>query len=150
MGESFGAPVDTDSLREITRGLTRLVGRERTLQFLEGATDRAGLDLEPGVAWFLLRKPPPHEFDDIRERPDVDPERFDAVVANVRDSGHYDDDGLTSSGQALRMQLVVARTDCLRELIDDWEPGSDPELDELLERLSEELARPPHAVASTT
>ena len=26
-GESFGAPVDTDSLREITRGLTRLVGR---------------------------------------------------------------------------------------------------------------------------
>jgi hypothetical protein len=38
---------------------------------------------------------------------------------------------------------VIARTDCLRELIEDWEPGDDPEIDPLLERLAEELAQPP-------
>jgi EmrB/QacA subfamily drug resistance transporter len=148
VGESFGAPVDTDSLREITRGLTRLVGRERTLEFLEGATDRAGLEVEPGVAWFLLRMPPPHEFDEIRAQPHVDSERFDAVVAIARSRGHYDGDGLTASGHELRTQLVAARTDCLRELIDDWEPSGHPEIDELLERLAEELARPPQARVS--
>ena len=152
VGESFGAPVDTDSLREITRGLTRLVGRERTLQFIEGATERAGIDLEPGVAWFVLRMPPPHEFDEIRARPDVDPERFDAVVAEARSRGHYDEDGLTASGHALRTQLVAARTDCLRELIADWEPSGKPEVDELVERLSEELAtrRQPRDLANQT
>src|SRR6476660_2499775 len=50
-GESFGAPVDTDSLRELVRGLARLMGRERTIAFLEGAAERAGLDVGPGVAW---------------------------------------------------------------------------------------------------
>ncbi|MCW2985651.1 MAG: drug resistance transporter, EmrB/QacA subfamily, partial [Conexibacter sp.] len=54
LGESLGAPVDTDSLREVTRGLTRLVGRERTLDFIAGATQRAGVDLEPSPAWLLL------------------------------------------------------------------------------------------------
>jgi hypothetical protein len=147
VGESFGAPIDTDSLRELTRGLSRLVGRERTLVFVEGAAERAGLDIRPGVAWLLLRAPEPHEHDEIRQMPHVSGEGFDAAVAEASGSGWYDDDGVTVGGLAIRDQLVAARTDCLRELIADWEPGSDPELDELLQRLAEELARPPQAVA---
>jgi EmrB/QacA subfamily drug resistance transporter len=144
-GESFSAPVDTDSLRELTRALARLVGRERTLQFVEGAAERAGIDVAPGSAWLLLRKPPPEMFDEIRTLPHVDAEGFDAAVADVRARGWYDDNGLTPGGTAIRDQLVAARTDCLRELIADWEPQGHPEIDPMLRQIAEELGSPPQS-----
>jgi hypothetical protein len=143
VGESFGAPHDTDSLREITRGLARLVGRERTLQFVEGAATRAGVDVAPGAGWFLLRAPAPEQIVEIRALPHVDPAGFDAALAEVRERGWYDGDGVTPAGHAVRDRLVVARASCLHELIDDWEPDRYPELDPLLRRLAAELARPP-------
>src|SRR3954451_16386959 len=146
VGESFGAPNDTDSLREITRGLARLVGRERTLQFVEGAAARAGVDVAAGAAWFLLRAPAPEQIAVIRTLPHVDPAGFEAAVAEVRDRGWYDGGGVTPAGHAVRDRLVAARASCLYELIDDWEPDRYPELDPLLRRLAAELARPPAQV----
>jgi EmrB/QacA subfamily drug resistance transporter len=146
LGESLGAPVDTDSLREITRGLTRLVGRERTLEFIENATRHAGVDLEPGAAWLLMHAGAPDapaDLREIRERPHVPAERFDAALASLRARDAIDADGhVTPAGHALRDQLVAARTDCLRGLIADWQPDEHPELDPLLHRLAEELAVP--------
>ena len=146
-GESFGAPVDTDSLREVIRGLSRLVGRDRTVQFINDTTKRSGIDISPGVAWLVLRMPPAEEFDEIRERAGVDADSFDAAVAEARELGYYDGYGLGPAGLAVRDQLVAARTDCLRELIADWEPELHPELDPLLERLAEELDKPPQPEA---
>ena len=80
--------------------------------------------------------------------PHVDPQGFDAAVAAARERGWYDGDAITTSGHAVRDQLVAARTDCLRELIADWEPQRDPELDPLLRRLAEELAKPPQTEVS--
>jgi MFS family permease len=148
VGESLGAPVDTDSLREITRGLGRLVGRERTLQFVDGAAERAGMDVEPGVAWLLLRAPRPDEIDEIRALPQVDGDRLDNTIERATGYGWYDEDGVTTSGHVLRNRLVIARTDCLRELIADWEPEGDPEIDAMIERLAHELAQSPRAVAA--
>jgi EmrB/QacA subfamily drug resistance transporter len=149
VGDTLGAPVDTDSLRVLLRGLVRLLGRERTLQFVEGAAARAGVDVPAGTAWFLLRRPEPDEIEVIRELSHVDPAGFDAAVADARARGWYDDDGITPGGIATRDQLVAARTECLRELVDDWEPGDDPELDPLLREIAAELAEPPRAEAGT-
>jgi len=145
VGEALGGPVDTDSLREVTRGLTRLVGRERTLTFLQGATERAGIDLEPGAAWLLLHAgsaAAPADLREIRDRPHVEPARFDAALAVLESRGHVADGAVTPTGGAVRDQLVAARTDCLRGLIEEWEPEQHPELDPLLRRLAEELAVP--------
>jgi EmrB/QacA subfamily drug resistance transporter len=155
VGESFGAPVDTDSLREVTRGLTRLVGRERTLLFLEGAAERAGLELSPSAAWLLLRAGAPDAPPDLivlRTRPIVDPSAFDAAHAELRERGHLDETGhaLTATGVATRDQLVAARTDCLRSLVADWQPEDQPELDALVRRLAEELQQPPRSAGAAT
>jgi EmrB/QacA subfamily drug resistance transporter len=153
LGESLGAPVDTDSLREVTRGLTRLAGRERTLEFIAQATRRAGVDLAPGPAWLLLAAGAPDATGDIAEiraRPHVPDDRFDAALATLREQGCVDDDGsITPAGHALRDRLVAARTDCLRGLVDDWEPEARPELDPLIARLAEELATPPREATPT-
>ena len=50
---------------------------------------------------------------------------------------------MTEAGMELRERILVARTACLRELVDDWEPDRYPELDPLLRRLADELAPVP-------
>ena len=143
LGESFGAPVDTDSVREISRCLARHVGRDRTLRFLTDAATRAGVDLSPGAAWLLLRVNTPDTVAELRRLPQVDAARFDAMLEEVRRHGYVDDGELTDAGRTVRDRLVAARTDMLREVIADWEPDRHPELDPLLRRLAEELAPPP-------
>src|SRR3954452_9298392 len=55
VGEAFATPSSGDSLRELTRELSRLVGRRRTSAFIERTVDAAGLDLPPGAAWLLVQ-----------------------------------------------------------------------------------------------
>ncbi|HEV8152650.1 MAG TPA: EmrB/QacA family drug resistance transporter, partial [Solirubrobacteraceae bacterium] len=106
-------------------------------------SERAGVDLSPGAAWLLLRAGAPDapaDLVELRTIPQVDPAGFDAAAAELRDRGCLDDGRVTPAGHAGRSRLVAARTDCLRELVADWEPYRDPELDPLLRRLAEELA----------
>src|SRR4051812_38892659 len=147
VGESFGAPIDTSSLRELTRGLARLAGRERTLQFMEGAASRAGLDIQPGLAWFLLRDARPDELAEIRELPHVDHEAFDATLADARARGWYGETGITPAGHAVRADLVHARADCLHELTADGGPPGPREIDPMIGRRAQELPPRPQPVA---
>ena len=68
------SPQDTDSLREITRCLTRHVGRERTRDFVAGVVERAGVDLDVPEAWVLTRA-----RDGV-----IPPEALDAQLAEDR------------------------------------------------------------------
>jgi EmrB/QacA subfamily drug resistance transporter len=150
VGESFAAPGDTDSLRELSRGLMRLAGRKRTLAALEGVASRAGVDVSPGGAWLVMRAGAPDAPDDIAELrtlPRVDPAGFDAALGELRVAGYVSDAAITPAGQEARRLLVVAGIACLRDLVDDWEPGREPDLDPLHGRLAEELTEPAPAVA---
>jgi EmrB/QacA subfamily drug resistance transporter len=145
IGESFGAPVDTDSLREITRGLTRLAGRERTLEFLQETVARAGISLSPSAAWLLLRGGAPDAPSDLtqyRRLPLVNPARFDEALSELQAEGLATSDppaSLTDAGVTTRAHLVSARTDALRTLVADWDPDDNPDLNPLIHRLAIEL-----------
>ena len=144
VGEAIGGPVDTDSLRELTRALSRAAGRERTLAFLRDTVERAGVDLSPGASWALLRLGSPEEpaLEELAARPHVERERLYAAVGELRAAGLLDGERPTTAGRAMRERLVAARTDGLRTLVADWQPDRNPELDPLLRRLADELAAP--------
>ncbi len=55
VGEAFASPTSGDSLRELTRELSRLVGQRRTTAFIERAVDASGVDLPVGAAWLLVQ-----------------------------------------------------------------------------------------------
>ena len=144
VGESLGAPVDTDSMSQLTRALSRLVGRERTLVFMAETVARAGVDLSPSASWALLRlgAPDPITVAEAAALPHVDAGRLAKAVDELCAAGLHDGERPTEAGHAMRVRLVAARTDGLRILVADWEPDENPELDPLLRRLADELAAP--------
>jgi EmrB/QacA subfamily drug resistance transporter len=144
VGDSIGGPVDTDSMSQLTRALSRAVGRERTLAFMADTVARAGVDLSPGASWALLRlgASDPITVAEAAVLPHVDADRLATAVAELRGEGLLDGDRPTPAGYAMRERLVAARTDGLRILVADWKPDENPELDPLLRRLADELAAP--------
>ena len=145
VGESLGAPVDTDSMSQLTRALSRVVGRERTLVFMAETVARAGVDLSPSASWALLRlgAPDPITVAEAAALPHVDAGRLAKAVDELCAAGLHDGERPTEAGHAMRVRLVAARTDGLRILVADWKPDENPELDPLLRRLAAELAATP-------
>jgi EmrB/QacA subfamily drug resistance transporter len=144
LGDAFAAPQDTDSLREITRELSRLVGRERTRNFIEGVIEDAEVDLSPAEVWLLGRAVDGDIGDDALAAEDPgDRARLAEAVERLRRRGMVEGGApvqLTGAGLAVRAQLLSARQRNLNALVADWEPES-PELDAMIERLCEELSQ---------
>ena len=144
-GDAIGGPIDTDSLREATRALSRVAGRERTLAFMASATERAGVNLSPAAAWAMLRLSAPERptVEHLKTLPNVRSAHLDIALEELRFAGLIDEEARpTEAGLEMREKLVVARTEGLRTLVAEWEPDRNPELDPLLERLAAELAVP--------
>jgi len=144
--DSLAAPKDADSLRELERALALATPRERREAFHRRVAARAGADLSPGATWALVRIDE-HGFAGARnlaEAQGVPAERIAAVLAELRERGmvREDGDGLaeTPAGREVTERLVAARRAELETLIADGDADRAPEVDDLLRRLSRELA----------
>ena len=139
VGEAFAVPQDTDSLREITRCLTRHVGRERTRDFVAGVVERAGVDLDVPEAWVLTRARDgviPTDALDAMQPEDrgllilaIDELRTrELVVVAGPGEGPMPAAGapLTTAGTAVYSKLAKARRERLMEVVADWEPTTTP------------------------
>ncbi len=143
LGDAFAAPQQATSIGEITRELSRLVGRERTRRFIGSVTERAGIDVSPAEAWLIGRS----ENGEIpaaaleTRRPE-DGERLAAARDALRERGLLEPGGLalTAAGRDVCARLVRARGERLTELVADWDSES-PEVDAMIDRLCRELGR---------
>ncbi len=154
VGDAFAAPQDTDSIGEITRELSRLVGRDRTRRFLEGVSEEAGVGLEPAETWLLGRvRDGAIPAGALAVEDAGDRELLAAALGSLRQRGLVagEDDGrtaeLTPAGSETRERLLAARETRLRTLVADWESES-PELDAMIARLCGELEREPQPTAA--
>jgi drug resistance transporter, EmrB/QacA subfamily len=145
VGDAFPPPQDTDSLGEITRELSRLVGRDRTRRFIEGVIAEAEADLTPAEGWLLGRaRDGTIPADAIEARDPSDALLLRQALGQLKKQGLVESGDpparLTPKGVTIRFDLNRARRRGLESLCADWEPD-DPELDAAITRLSEELAR---------
>jgi EmrB/QacA subfamily drug resistance transporter len=146
VGDAFAPPQDTDSLREITRELSRLVGRERTRRFIEGVIEEAEVELTPAEVWLLGRAVGGAIPDEALDAGDAnDRAQLAEAVERLRGRGMAEPSldppaRLTDAGLAVRQRLLTAREHCLTTLVADWESEA-PELDAMIARLSGELAK---------
>lgn len=166
LGDAFAAPREVGSLREITRELSRLVGRDRTREFVRTVTERAGLDLTPEEAWVLGQAEGGRLMPTVfKEKNRESVEKLEAVVTRLQDRclvcGPVESEAelpggdgpgtaqgaespfeapfaVTDEGQKMLDRLNAARRERLTELVSDWQPDS-PEVDAMIHRLADEL-----------
>ena len=144
VGEAFAAPSSGDSLRELSRELARLVGRERTVAHIERTVEASGVRLPPGPAWLLVQARHGVDLDDVDTITDNRP--IDAAwvreqVGLLAERGLVDDHRLTERGQAVAQRLIDTSRETLRALVADWSPDEDPRLNDAIDRIARELAR---------
>src|SRR3954451_5489756 len=149
VGEAFASPSSGDSLRELTRELSRLVGRRRTSAFIERTVEASGVALPAGAAWLLVQGEHGVDLGDreaiAADRP-IDVAWVDEQLELLAGRGLVSDTQLTASGHATAERLLDARRECLVSLVADWTYDDDPRVNDVIDRLAEELARKPVAV----
>jgi DNA-binding MarR family transcriptional regulator len=144
-GQTFGMPTDRSSAQELERGLGVLAGRQDRVALYRRIAAQAGLTgLRPAASCLLAR---------IAEHRGVTraelAEQIGTSTANlaptldqlasrelvtIEPSTHALH--LTPDGQSAIERLRRAREDGLRELLDDWSPEQEAELDDRLKTLA--------------
>jgi MFS family permease len=145
VGEAFAAPSSGDSLRELTRELARLLGRQRTQAFIEHTVEASGVGLAAGPAWLLVQAHEGADLDDpaaiTRNRP-IDADWVREQVGVLDERGLVDDHHhVTERGHATAEHLLGTARESLGALVADWTPDDDPRLNDAIARIAHELAR---------
>jgi EmrB/QacA subfamily drug resistance transporter len=146
--QAFAAPDDTDSVREVARELSVLVGKEGVLAFLERAARRAEVDVPPAGGWLLARAASERNVDVPRLAAtyELDETRLRAACRDLHErglltGGPENTTGLTPEGARVVDALADARCAALEDLVADWSPGEHPELHTYVESLSDDLVQ---------
>ena len=144
-GPTFGMPTDRSSAQELERGLGVLAGREDRVALYRRIAAQAGLSgLRPAAALLLTRIPTESGVTraDLAEQigtatanlaPSLD-QLASRELVTIEPSTQVLN--LTPSGESALERLRRAREDRLRELLDDWSPEQEAELDERLKTLA--------------
>jgi hypothetical protein len=144
VGEAFATPSSGDSLRELTRELARLVGRERTEAYIERTVEASGVDLPTAPAWLLVQGYQGVDLADadaIAENRPIDAAWVGEQVDGLTQRGLVEDHALTERGEAIAQRLVDTSRASLRALVADWSPDEDPRLNDAIDRIARELDR---------
>ncbi|HWE58310.1 MAG TPA: MDR family MFS transporter [Solirubrobacteraceae bacterium] len=174
LSETFAAPKPADSLAEMSRALSVLMGREGRRQLVEQITARAGVDLSAAAAWLLVRlyREPETSIEQLSAAWDVPVERARAGIAELLERGMVSPNGafrsdtasdvaaisdenpalesaVTALGRETAERLIAERQATLARLLDGWEPERHSELTTLLKRLAEEIGLAPAQELST-
>jgi EmrB/QacA subfamily drug resistance transporter len=152
IGETFAVPKDTDSLAELSRALTVLVGREGRRRLAAQMAARAGVDLSPAECWVLVRQhfDPHADLEALSSEWEVPYDVVRPALASLDERGllvHGEDGGIspTPEGEDMVSRLVAERRASLARLLDGWAPEQHAELAGFLTRLAHELSREPDA-----
>jgi EmrB/QacA subfamily drug resistance transporter len=170
LGSAFGAPRSGDSLSEILRALSVLVGRQQMRQWLERVASDAGLDLPIADGWVLvqLRRDPAVDLPSLAASQKISLSALESAVPDlverglladtdhetlaVADPGHtgvaeaMPTYSLSPSGALVADQLIDAVRSRLDSLLQGWSPEQYPELVHVLDQFASDIVPGAHAV----
>jgi hypothetical protein len=147
IGETFGATRSPDSIAELGRVLSVLVGRDRMVEYLGRVVRDTGIDiplLDAGVL-VLLRTQPTIDAPALLELAQARGVSSEQVGAAIADSVSRDlitpDLELTEEGADLADQLTTAVRRRLEGMLQAWSPEQYPDIVKLLDQFATEIVR---------
>jgi MFS family permease len=147
IGETFGATRSPDSIAEIGRLLSVLVGRQKMEEYLGRVVRETGIDIpliDAGVL-VLLRTQPKMDAPALvalAKTRGVPSEQAEAAVADTVSRGLVTPDlQLTAEGADLADRLTAAVRQRLEEMLQAWSPEQYPDIVKLLDQFANELVR---------
>ncbi len=163
LGGAFGAPGSGDSLGEILRALSVLVGRQQMRQWLQRVALEAGSDLPLADGWVLvqLRRSPTVDLSQLARTQKIPADVMDGALANLVERGLVTDTtreadtvgtpqvALTPSGAVVADQLIDAVRQRLEGLLDGWSPEQYPELVKVLGQFASDIVPGTPALAGS-
>jgi DNA-binding MarR family transcriptional regulator len=145
VGESFAAPRDDSSERELERIISSIARGDTRTRIYRETIARAGLDLTPPETWLLgrLRDRTPATVPDLADQFAVPAERVAALAQQLERRGLVSDGtgavDLTDAGRAALGKLVEAGRAELTALLEHWQRPDDQELAPVLRRVAASL-----------
>ncbi|MGH8214601.1 MAG: MFS transporter [Rhodanobacteraceae bacterium] len=145
LGETFAIPTDRTSAQEIERALAVLADREDRARVYRRLAESAGVDLDPGAIWMLIRigHAQPIPLAELAARLHTPPGRLQPVlerlagkacVARVEEMV-----SLTRSGEEVYARLLEQRRRGLDKLLQGWPPDQKAQMAETIWRLADRL-----------
>jgi EmrB/QacA subfamily drug resistance transporter len=145
IGEAFAAPRNPDSLAEIGRALSVLVGRPKMVAYFARVATEAGVDLPLPSCWVLvqLRRDPGLDEPALRaiaENYKLSPEATEGAVQDVKARGLVGPDlQLSPAGAEIADRITAAVRERLEGLLEGWSPEQYPDLVQLLDHFAAEI-----------
>ena len=139
LGDSFAAPRDPTSMDELEARLSSLARKENRHLVYERLAAEAGLDLDAGETWLLLRLAAP-EADAAQLAEDLGPQ-----LDGLRRSSLAEPDRpeLTPAGQAAAARIAEIRCAEIRRLLEGWKPDEHPAVLALIQRFGRIFSKAP-------
>jgi EmrB/QacA subfamily drug resistance transporter len=155
IGEAFGAPRPPDSLAELARSLSVLVGREHMANYLRRIVVESGTDVPPQSVAALLRLNAQPGIDrsellDRAREAGVADETAATALDVLSQRGLINDDlSLTDSGRELAEDLSRQVRARLESMLDGWSPEQYPDLVKLIDRMAQEIVSDPKELTAS-
>jgi hypothetical protein len=145
--DSFAAPRDATSLEELETRLSTLARKQNRHLVYDHLTATAGLELDAGEAWLLLRLHEQEEPDDgaLAERLRVPLQELAPLLGVLRTRGlvEPDEPRLTAAGREAGRQMTDARSAEISSILDEWQPAQHAEVRQLIDRFARSLSAAP-------
>ncbi|WP_426592680.1 MDR family MFS transporter [Cellulomonas sp. McL0617] len=146
-GESFALPASRTSYEELRLLLWRQVGHQDPLRAYAILNEGLDVDVTPGQSWLLSRVSAVRSrtIDVMVEKSGVERAAVVHTAESLRDRGLVSIDGQTVTptvaGDAVAEQLKNNERAKLRTMIDQWQGADEPDVDALVEQVTERLWR---------
>jgi DNA-binding MarR family transcriptional regulator len=149
VGGAMAMPAAPDSIEELVRGLSAIVGRNVRRQHVERIAARAAVGVSGAATWLLMRfdDQPGVGIDQLARRSPYDASALEQAADELRAAGLIaarTGDGssgweITEPGCEALGRIVAARRAHLEAVFSEWKPEEREELATLLRRISREL-----------
>jgi EmrB/QacA subfamily drug resistance transporter len=145
LSNAFGLPRAPDSLVEVMRSLSVLIGRPRMQDWLQRVAGDAGVDVPLVDCWVLvqIRRDPQVDLDQLAARHKLSPQVLedaanDLVARGLLSAGPVR--SLTPDGEQVASRMIDAVRTRLSVLLDGWEPEQYPELARTLDMFATDFS----------